>query len=350
MDLSKITEALQKVRGVTETPLTEATETVQEACDAKRAKWVPESIQDEDVSDFMGAVAQAHKAGKDSFSFGGKNYKVSMKKDTASAIHKNMQEEAYTGKNPHHIKSVGSSGQGMVTVVTNAGAKHTISAKDTGGKMPKPGEHINNYVKEEAELDEAFINGREYASHGLMHPDHAKREFHKVGTSVDYYQHKTGDKTSGKVVKNDGKEIHFKQDGTGKVHKFKISADLPKTQSESKYSELETMLSEGGLTQDEIEGIISKIEERAHVGLGGKEPAAPQEMGDNLSDDEMNFVDQHELQVVDRPDAEKQDPKAKPHAEEPKATPVDQKKVIDYPNRDKPEVAVKSQAAKPATK
>ena len=45
----------------------------------------------------------------------------------------------------------------MVTVVTNAGAKHTISAKNTGGKMPKPGEPISKYVKEDVEQTDENI-------------------------------------------------------------------------------------------------------------------------------------------------------------------------------------------------
>lgn len=59
--------------------------------------------------------------------------------------------EAYSGKNPDHIKTVTSAGAGNVVCTTNAGAKHTVSAKDTGGKMPKPGEHIGKYVKEAVE-------------------------------------------------------------------------------------------------------------------------------------------------------------------------------------------------------
>lgn len=65
---------------------------------------------------------------------------------------KNIKESA---KNPDHIKRVeGSFVRGEVIVTTNAGAKHTISAKNTGGKMPKPGEHISKYVKEDVELNE----------------------------------------------------------------------------------------------------------------------------------------------------------------------------------------------------
>jgi hypothetical protein len=88
------------------------------------------------------------------------------------------------------------------------------------------------HFKEEVELDEAFINGREYASHGLMHPDHAASAVHKVtGNTVDFYAHGSGDKVSGKVTKNDGKAVHIK-DASGKTHQFKVTPHLPKQQNE----------------------------------------------------------------------------------------------------------------------
>lgn len=100
---------------------------------------------------------------------------------------------------------------------------HVSKAK----KVPRPQD-----VKEELELDEAFINGREYASHGLMHPDHAARDYHKVtGQHIDFYAHGTGDKVEGKVTKNDGKEVHIK-DTKGTTHKFKVQRGLPKQQNE----------------------------------------------------------------------------------------------------------------------
>jgi hypothetical protein len=66
-----------------------------------------------------------------------------------------------------------------------------------------------------------------------MHPDHAK--MHKVGDSRDFYAHGTGDKLSGKVTKNDGKEVHIQADKTsgGKTHKFKVTPHLPKQQNEA---------------------------------------------------------------------------------------------------------------------
>jgi predicted CopG family antitoxin len=93
--------------------------------------------------------------------------------------------------------------------------------------------HYRPEMHEEVELDEAFINGREYASQGVMHPDHAK--MHKVGDSRDFYAHGTGDKLSGKVTKNDGKEVHIQADKTsgGKTHKFKVTPHLPKQQNEA---------------------------------------------------------------------------------------------------------------------
>ena len=96
---------------------------------------------------------------------------------------------------------------------------------------------VDRLSKEEVELGEAFINGREYASHGLMHPDHAKMDIHQpANREVDFYASKTGDKMHGKVMKNDGKEVHIqahKQLGDGKLHKFKVTPNLPKTTNEA---------------------------------------------------------------------------------------------------------------------
>jgi hypothetical protein len=94
------------------------------------------------------------------------------------------------------------------------------------------GKAIDRLAKEEFELDEAMINGREYASHGLMHPDHAAHAVHKVtGSTIDFYAHGSGDKVSGKVTKNDGKAVHIK-DTSGKTHQFKVQRGLPKQQNE----------------------------------------------------------------------------------------------------------------------
>lgn len=79
------------------------------------------------------------------------------------------------------------------------------------------------------ELDEA--NHREFASQGKMHPDMAKNM--SVGSEVDYYEPKTGDKVSGKVMHKTATAVHMKQTydsydpkKKGSVHKFSISSKL----------------------------------------------------------------------------------------------------------------------------
>ena len=119
--------------------------------------------------------------------------------------------------------------------------------KKHGGKVykgtyidPNNGtKHISFHVKEEVEqIDEAFINGREYASHGLMHPKHAGEQIHQPSDRyVDFYASGTGDKMSGKVKSNNGKVVQIQAHpklGDGKLHKFRVTANLPKMTNEAK--------------------------------------------------------------------------------------------------------------------
>ena len=78
-------------------------------------------------------------------------------------------------------------------------------------------------------LDEA--NHRDLASVGMMHPNMANNM--SVGDHMDYYKPKTGDKAHGKVMKNDGKEVHIKQTHdsyssgiAGTIHRFKIGTGM----------------------------------------------------------------------------------------------------------------------------
>jgi hypothetical protein len=132
---------------------------------------------------------------------------------------------------------------------------HTIEAHGIKGmkgtpwrKTFKSVDHMNDWADkndsvevhgtrdlEKSSMKEAFINGREYASHGLMHPDHAKMGLHqKTGNTVDFYAHGTGDNITGKVTKNDGKSVHIQADKSsgGKLHKFKVTPHLPKQNNE----------------------------------------------------------------------------------------------------------------------
>ena len=71
-------EAYLKVLGQRQEP-------VQEANTMGRPSWVPESIKDDSVSEFMSALVAAHKEGKETFSFSEKNYKMSFSKKKESA-------------------------------------------------------------------------------------------------------------------------------------------------------------------------------------------------------------------------------------------------------------------------
>jgi hypothetical protein len=62
---------------------------------------------------------------------------------------------------------------------------------------------------------------------------------------MDFYAHGTGDKISGKVTKNDGKAVHIQADKSsgGKLHKFKVTPNLPKplTKEQFENGEIEKM-------------------------------------------------------------------------------------------------------------
>ena len=113
-------------------------------------------------------------------------------------------------------------GTGQVYKKTHAGDKtgmsqayaYDIKRSGPKGKLPEEVENI----------DEA--NHRELASIGKMHPMMAKHM--TKGHEMDFYAQGSGDKISGVVKHNDGKEVHIaanKNDkrGAGSMHKFKIS-------------------------------------------------------------------------------------------------------------------------------
>jgi len=87
MDIKTLLAVAETYRAMVNPPVTE---TISEA--TQRPKWMPESISNEDVSHFMGAVAKAHSAGQKHFEFGGKKYKVTIGSDAAKKIAGNMNE------------------------------------------------------------------------------------------------------------------------------------------------------------------------------------------------------------------------------------------------------------------
>lgn len=256
-------EAYLKVLGLDQKPLEEKK--------MARPSWVPESIKDEQVSDFMGALAAAHKGGNETFEFNEKKYKMT--------VGKKMQE------------------------AVKVDADNSMIAKDDE-------EDEEEEVCEECgKVHEGSCDTKEELSPKQKKIDHNK---------------------NGKI---DGE-------------------DLAKLRKESaEHQEFINTLAENGFDQDEIDSIIAKLEEKAHVGTDGPAPAEAEEMGDTLSDGELDFLELHEIEITDM---SPEDPKH--HEATKKATPpttkgvgtaeVDGQKVANA----KPEVAVKSQAATPKTK
>lgn len=135
----------------------------------KNGKQVPNCVPKEDTGTDMPSESTAE-YGKSQTAIARKKQQAAMKPGEMDKLKRlkdmlknaNKKEsveigEAYKGKNPDNIKSVGTSG-GSVLAVTNAGNKYTLSAKDTGGKMPKAGEPISKYVKESVELGESSFD------------------------------------------------------------------------------------------------------------------------------------------------------------------------------------------------
>ena len=124
---------------------------------------------------------------------------------------------------------------------------------------------MKSHRKVDGSMKEAFINGREYASQGVMHPDHAKN--HKVGAAMDFYGNGTGDKLSGKVTKNTGKEVHIQADkmSGGKLHKFNVTPHLPKPVNEAKKNKKPEWLLKAELAAEKREG--KNVQEAQYAGL-----------------------------------------------------------------------------------
>jgi hypothetical protein len=82
------------------------------------------------------------------------------------------------------------------------------------------------------DVNESFIDAREYAAQGKIHPEHAKRSSlqpkpKRPGYAqeyVDWYEPKTANKVYGFVTHNDGKTVRFKVGN--QVHQYEVSDKL----------------------------------------------------------------------------------------------------------------------------
>jgi len=174
----------------------------------------------------------------------------------------------------------------------NINAKRKRIEAGSGERMRKPGskgapsasdfKDAAKTAKEEVEIKEA--NHREFASQGKMHPDMAKHM--KTGEHMDYYEPKTGDKVHGKVMKNDGKEVHVKQTHdsynpkkVGSVHKFVVSNKLDE-QSDTDESNLNSQKEENQLKK------FKQFKEEIYDKLSSNEESIEEQVEDL---DEMEF-------------------------------------------------------------
>lgn len=195
-----------------------------------------------------------------------------------SVAHSTMKEEALDEAKPG--------------LYANINAKRKRIEAGSGERMRKPGskgapsasdfKDAAKTAKEEVEIKEA--NHREFASQGKMHPDMAKHM--KTGEHMDYYEPKTGDKVHGKVMKNDGKEVHVKQTHdsynpkkVGSVHKFVVSNKLDE-QSDTDESNLNSQKEENQLKK------FKQFKEEIYDKLSSNEESIEEQVEDL---DEMEF-------------------------------------------------------------
>jgi len=283
-------EAYLKVLGLDQKPLEEKK--------MGRPSWVPESIKDDKVSDFMGALSAAHKEGYEEFEFGNKKFKMTIGKKDAEK--KDVKEElSPKQKKIDHNKNGKIDGEDLAK----------IRNEDAPRKM-------------ELRSDEKKVGGK------------VVRDTEKPPFDPPYSTRKIA--TPGKSGYGPSAAKHLAKQG------------MKKTYEDIEIEEFAQDLLENGFSQDEVDSIIAGLDEKKHVGTDGPEPAEAEEMGDTLSDGEMDFIDTHDIEITDMTP---EDPKH--HEATKKATPpttkgigtaeVDGQKIVAA----KPEVAVKSQATQP---
>jgi hypothetical protein len=363
-----------------------------------RPSWVPESIKDDKVSDFMGALSAAHKEGYEEFEFGNKKFKMTIGKKDAEK--KDVKEDASNDKSDD--------GEGMDKVDAKAVKKKFGDRKDkdidNDGDEDESDEYLHNRRKAisknvaEGVTEGSFGSGYGsvftlYVNTGEKPPTKTKtkkfkREDDAVAWAEDYADRydqypnlkmeikdenggvvweleesqgvAEGGVGGGKVVRDTEKPPFDPPYSTRKIAtpgksgygpsaaKHLAKQGMKKTYEDIEIEEFAQDLLENGFSQDEVDSIIAGLDEKKHVGTDGPEPAEAEEMGDTLSDGELDFIDMHEVEIVD---VTPEDPKH--HEATKKATPpttkgigtaeVDGQKIVAA----KPEVAVKSQATQP---
>jgi hypothetical protein len=160
----------------------------------KRPKWMPESIMDEMGADFINAVKEAQEAGKDTFEFGGKKYKVTLGK----AEEPKGEAPLPQGEDADEKKDVKESTQltGEQQIATLAAAYRSMyEAADEGDKEEDDDvEEVEDDSADENEKDE--VEEANVAGTLGAIDQHASRP-HKVSVTVSG---KDGQKMSKRVI------------------------------------------------------------------------------------------------------------------------------------------------------
>ena len=107
---------------------------------------------------------------------------------------------------------------------------------------------------EEASLDEARVDHREFATAGIMHPDMAHSPRMKTGNMTDFYSRENGDKLHGKILSNDHKTVRIEHEG--KVHKFDVRRSMPTSMYKEDKDDREYGY-EGDMAMSQLKSIIA---------------------------------------------------------------------------------------------
>ena len=190
----------------------------------KRPKWMPESIMDEMGADFINAVKEAQEAGKDTFEFGGKKYKVTLGK----AEEPKGEAPLPQGEDADEKKDVKESTQltGEQQIATLAAAYRSMyEAADEGDK-----EEDDDVEEVEAGEDETKEEGYVSAAQrkavwanradgGKGHPDNKNEE-------LKGDQHKLDVDGDGKIEGEDLAKLRAGKDKKDEVKEANVAGTL----------------------------------------------------------------------------------------------------------------------------
>jgi hypothetical protein len=162
-------------------------------------KDIPEEILDDDVADFIGAASAAKRAGKKKFTFGGKEYPVTISGDVAKQVEEKLPCPGCNGKGCELCKNKGNlegkgvkDAEGVTTSAKMGDAKAEELTSDARRKAFKEKLVKLGYKKKTNEERLLEKMGKSSSGYDLYHKDfssamkhaydHAKK---KLGIEID---------------------------------------------------------------------------------------------------------------------------------------------------------------------